>query len=372
MLSLPDSDLPLLETDDFLPPISRWATLGGLSLVGTIGGAVVLAATIQYNVTVQADASVRPMGELSMLQAAAEGTVSGVNVQPNQTVQKGDVIAEINVLDRARLRRLEARKNTLQSYIQQYKTQLTSVGERLQALDAQILAQSGLTVPPPPMSPVYPVQAGQQPSPPDEFVNVALNSLARSLPVAAANLATQRDRLLRQRLELQNQIRYDEETLQEVSAEIGKQVIRAPVDGTILRLEVHHPGQPVRLGDPIVQIVPKDAPLVVKARINTQDISQVTVGQPAQLRVSAYPYPDFGVLKGTVQAIAPDVTTIRDGYGNSFNFYEVTIQPSQPYLTRDNRQYPIQPGMEVRADIISRQETVLQFLLRKARLWVDL
>jgi HlyD family secretion protein len=90
------------------------------------------------------------------------------------------------------------------------------------------------------------------------------------------------------------------------------------------------------------------------------------------MRITAYPYPDYGVLQGKVQAIAPDVTIPRDGNTTGFSYYEVTIQPDQAFLTRDNRQYPIQAGMEVRADIVSRQETLLQFLLRKARLWTDL
>jgi len=324
MFETPNSDLPPLQSDEFLPPISRWITLGGLFLAGTMAGVIVLSALIKYNVTVQASASIRPAGDLSVVQSAIEGTISEVGVQENQSVQQGDVIAEINVVDRARLTALESRKKALQGYIQQYKAQLDSVNGQLQALDK-----------------------------------------------ANSKASAKRDRLLQQRVGLQNQIRYDEETLQAVNAEIDKQVVHAPVDGTILKLEVHNPGQTVRLGDTIAQIVPKNAPLLIKARVAAQDISQVALGQPAQMRVSAYPYPDYGVLEGTVQTIAPDVTLVQDG-SNSFPFYEVTIRPNQPYLVRNNKQFAIQPGMDGRADIISRQETLMQFLLRRMRLWTDL
>jgi multidrug efflux pump subunit AcrA (membrane-fusion protein) len=53
-------------------------------------------------------------------------------------------------------------------------------------------------------------------------------------------------------------------------------------------------------------------------------------------------------------------------------YYEITIQPQRPYLVKGEHQYPIQPGMEVAADIISREETVLTFILRKVRLLTDL
>jgi HlyD family secretion protein len=324
MLDSSDPDLPPLQNEEFLPPISRWTTLGGLFLAGTVSGIIALSAVIKYNVTVQAPGNVRPARELSVVQSAIEGTVSEIKVQENQTVQQGDVIAEVNVIDRARLDALEARKAALQGYLQQYKAQLDGVNKQLQSPDGK------------------------------------------------AKASAKRDRLLQQKVGLQNQIRYDEGTLQAVSAEIDKQVIRAPADGTILKLDLRNPGQAVRLGDTIAQIVPKDAPLLIKARVAAQDISQVTLGQTAQMRVSAYPYPDYGVLQGTVQAIAPDVTTVQDTGSGGFTFYEVTIQPAQPYLTRNNQQYPLQPGMDGRTDIISRQETLMQFILRKARLWSDL
>lgn len=369
MFDTPNSDLPPLQSEEFLPPISRWATVGGLLLVGTLGGILALASVIKYNVTVIAPASVRPAGELSIVQAGAEGTVSNVKVQQNQTVQQGDIIAEINVFDRNRLRSLQVRQTTLQNYIRQYKGQLVNVTNQLQSLEAQIVAQSGIMPPP---TTVRSVPVDQSSWPAEAAVEVALEALAQVSPIAATDLANQRDRLLQQRLSLQNQIRYDEESLQDVTTEIGKQVVRAPADGTILKLDIHHAGQTVRVGDPIAQIVPQNAPLVIKARVAVQDISHVALGQPVQLRISAYPYPDFGVLKGTVTAIAPDVTALRDTNGNALNFYEVAIQPAHPYLTKDKRQYPIQPGMEVRADIISRQETVFQLFLRQTRLWADL
>jgi HlyD family secretion protein len=49
-------------------------------------------------------------------------------------------------------------------------------------------------------------------------------------------------------------------------------------------------------------------------------------------------------------------------------FYEVTIQPRTLYLGSQKRWCRLQFGMKGRADIVSRQETVLQFVLKKARL----
>ncbi|MDJ0903506.1 MAG: hypothetical protein QNJ55_32395 [Xenococcus sp. MO_188.B8] len=51
---------------------------------------------------------------------------------------------------------------------------------------------------------------------------------------------------------------------------------------------------------------------------------------------------------------------------------EVTIEPNSLSLGKDNNQRTLQLGMEGRADIITRKETVLKFLLRKARIVTDL
>jgi HlyD family secretion protein len=360
-----EAELPVLQNDEYLPSVSRWMTWGGVGLSATLGGVLILAAVTRYNVTVEAPASLRPAADLGVVQASAEGTVSRVNVQPNQVVHKGDVIAEINVQERSNLRSLEARQNTLQSYIQKYNGQLAQVNEQLRTLEGKILAQAKVPKSDQTTTPV----GTEQPASSENLVNGALEALAESNPKVAKELSSQRNALLKKQLGLQNQIQYDQEALGEVSTALGRQIVRAPIDGTILKLNLHNPGQPVRLGDEVVQIVPQDGALVAKARVAVQDISKVSVGQMAQLRITAYPYPDYGVLTGTVQAIAPDVTTSTDGTTPTLPFYEVTIQPAAAALTRDRRQYPIQPGMEATADIISRQETLLQFLLRKARLW---
>jgi multidrug efflux pump subunit AcrA (membrane-fusion protein) len=91
------------------------------------------------------------------------------------------------------------------------------------------------------------------------------------------------------------------------------------------------------------------------------------------LRVSAYPYPDYGTLAGAVRAITADAITPQSNAITSHTpYYEVTIQPEKLSLQKDNQSYFIEPGMEVTADIITKEETLLTFILRKARLITDL
>ncbi|HAJ64672.1 MAG TPA: secretion protein HlyD [Cyanobacteria bacterium UBA8543] len=374
-----------LKSDDFLPPISRWTTLGGMLLVGTFGAAVALASFIEYNITVRAIAKVRPSGDVQAAVAETGGTVKSVEVRENQIVKKGDVIASINDSRFYSLRNL---KSNWERYIQQQKSQLAQRETLLVALDTQIFKESGVATPP--AISIQSERSGEI----NEEVEAALAKIAGSRPDYAEKLASQREALLQFLNDGQQQLKGGLEALQSIEQKISKSEVRAQADGKILTLDIPSPGQPIRSGHQIAQIVPSEAPLVVKARVATEDIGEVKEGQTAQLRVSAYPYPDYGTLLGKVTAIAPDALPCEgkclDG---ATSYYEVTIEPDRFYLVKGqsvrdrlneagtiqgnansstSRQYPIQPGMEVTADIISRRERVITFILNKARLLTDL
>lgn len=438
-------------SDEFLPPISLWTTLGGLFLVGTFGVAFALAAVTQYKVTVKAAAIVRPVGDVRIVQASSEGTVKSITLKENQRLKQGDAIATIDDSQ------LQTKKSQLQGNIQQGQQQLTQLAAQISALNVQQASESNLmkrnmasaqadlsrnqreykdklvTT----QAEVREAEASLELARAQmrqyqqlantgaiaqlqikekeeafkaaqarlERVKAALNPSAAQVAIAAeriaqesakgestlATLNKERESLLQRKVELQNQINRDTRDLQQIGIELNKAVVRTPVDGIILKLELRNTGQVVRPGEAIAQIAPSNTPIVVKARIAAQDIGKVKVCKPekvsgctqgkAQLRISAYPYPDYGTLKGAVRAIAPDAITPQSNNASasgatsvaaSAPYYEVTIEPEQAYLVRGGRQYPIQPGMEVTADIISKEETVLTFILRKARLLTDL
>lgn len=149
-------------------------------------------------------------------------------------------------------------------------------------------------------------------------------------------------------------------------------------------MNLRNTAQVLRFGDIVAQIAPSESPLIFKAGVTSADITQVKKGQDVQLRVSGCSYTEFGTLKGKVKDISPDVisytsqqTTLpgKTSFPTANNAtYEVTIQPESLVLSagnNSNHKCNIQSGMEARADIIAAEETVLKFLLTKARLLTD-
>ena len=432
-----------IRSDQFLPQISLWTTLGGLLLVGTVGATIALAAITQYNVTVKAPAKIRPSGDVRLVQAAEEGTVKKILVRENQQVKRGEAIAIIensqlatkkrqiigNIKDnKLQLGQITAQLNVLQTQItaesnlmhraiasaqadlarnkrdyqdRQIKSQ-TQVQEAQAVLDLakeeliryQQLGKTGAisTLQIKEKEQNFQAAAARlegfkaELNPIDANVAIATERIAQEKArgeSTLANLNKELQELLRRRVEIQNQISAAQMELQQVSTELQKTIIRTSETGTILKLELRNSGQVVRVGDAIAQIAPNNGPLLVKAHIAAADISKVRLCQAVQvkectegkviMRVSAYPYPDYGTLNGAVRSITSDTITSRNNSNTqSAPYYEVTIQPDRLNLIKGNQSYSIQAGMEVTVDIISKQETILTFILRKARLLTDL
>jgi len=493
--------LPPIQTNEFLPPISRWTTWGGLFILCVLGIAVPVAGVIKYKVTVKGQAVVRPAGELRIVQAATEGRIMHIYIKENQAVKKGDAIA---IIDDSRL---QTKKSQLQTNIQQSRLQLVQINAQIHALNSQIRAetdrinriitgaeaelngrrreyrdkkittvaelqeadanirmareelqaaqaqlktaqanfratqaalgaarskqnryesvakqgalskdqleeaqlaakqqeqaveaqQAAVEVQKETIERLQQAvsasiarkqraQAALNPS--NAGVKIAAERIAQEKAAGVSNKATlekERQALIKQRIEVEKQLERDTRELKQVEVELNQTTITSTADGIISQLNLRNPGQTVRSGEEVVQIVPSHAPKVIKAAVASEEKNKLKLGQKVQMRVSACPYPDYGTLNGKVRAISPDaINPQKNGNNGSASgasslkaagvgtFYQVTVEPENLVLGKGKNLCHIQLGMEGRADIISREETVLQFFLRKARLITDL
>jgi HlyD family secretion protein len=495
MFKEPDPDFyQLVETEEFLPPIGLLTICGGLFLSSTFIGAIALAAFTKYPVTVKAAASIRPDGELRVVQAAIEGTVKSIEVKPNQAVKAGDTIA---YLDDSRS---QTKKNQLQANIEESQQQLTQIAAQISATDRQIAAESerinrtiagsqadlnrtqrdyqdqqitskaqvaeaeanlrqatqelqkietdlnsalaNLTsaekgfqaakvkrdryLPLMKSGAISQLQfeeaqlAAEQEeqtvvarkaavegekravdrqkqavaaemakleaaksalNPSDAVVASARETIAREKAageVALARSKQERQQLIQRQVEFENKLNRDRQEMEQLTKELTYTALRSPVSGIIYKLNLRNTSQVVRPGETVAEVSPTQAPLAISARVASGDISKVQTGQKVQMRVSACPYPDYGTLNGTVSAISPDTAppdgaqTNTQSLPQSGGFYQVKIAPDTLKLNAGRGECAIVTGMEGTADIIAKNESVLTFVLRKARLLTDL
>jgi HlyD family secretion protein len=192
-----------------------------------------------------------------------------------------------------------------------------------------------------------------------------------------AQFSQSREQLMQQELEAQNQLNQDIKELNQVKKELENSSIRASATGILYGLKLRNVGQVLRSGETIAQIIPSDTPLEIRATIPPEQINKVKVGQPTQMQVSACPLSIFGSFPGKVKSVSPDTNNLNnlsDGEtaipSNQVNQsgYTVIVEPEKQFVQTGKRTCELLPGAEGRLTIISRQETVLSFLLRKVRL----
>ncbi len=140
-------------------------------------------------------------------------------------------------------------------------------------------------------------------------VAIAGSNIAQEQARGQATLATlnkEREALIQQRIEINQQHERDTHELKQVAIDLSQTNITATVDGIISQLSLRNSSQTVSSGEQVAQIVPSDAPLEVKAQVSPKDIGKLKTDQDVHMRVSACPYPDYSTLKGQVKRISAD------------------------------------------------------------------
>lgn len=141
---------------------------------------------------------------------------------------------------------------------------------------------------------------------------------------------------------------------------VDRTELKAPVRGIVNRVFVNTVGGVAKPGEPLVELVPADDPLIVEAMINPKDIGFVLVGQTARVKLTAYDYSLFGAMPGKVVQISPDAITNERGD----SYFLVRVQTDRTMFENLDKKLPIMSGMQAQVDIVTGEKTVLSYLLK--------
>lgn len=136
--------------------------------------------------------------------------------------------------------------------------------------------------------------------------------------------------------------------------------IRAPFDGWIQSLVPKAPGEVVRAGEPIGEIVPEGSPLYASVRLLPKDVGTVAIDDKAIVTLTAFNADNFGEVQGTVTKISP--TTASDEQGNVYYEVDVALESVEGKRVADLSR--LRPGMELQARIQTEKRTMLRYFLR--------
>jgi HlyD family secretion protein len=138
-----------------------------------------------------------------------------------------------------------------------------------------------------------------------------------------------------------------------------RQVVRAPAAGTIIDLRFTSPGAVVRAGEPIAEIVPSDARLMIEAQVRPEEINNVQRDQSARIRFTAFKFRNAAIVTGKVSYISAD--RLIDKTSNA-PYYSVMIVVDPHSVESAGSDLKLQAGMPAEVFIDGSTQTPLQYV----------
>jgi len=178
-----------------------------------------------------------------------------------------------------------------------------------------------------------------------------------------------------------------EQELIKAQSKANRTELRASISGTVQQLSVSSLGQVVASGQSLLTIVPLGGSIEVQAMIENQDIGFVAVGQPAVIKVDAFPFTRYGTINGVVEKVSRDAVDQRDAtiLSDAANaaktqssvpsspvkpqdlVFPATIQVTQRSINIDGKEVALIPGMGVSVEIKTGRRRAIDYLLSPLR-----
>jgi HlyD family secretion protein len=119
----------------------------------------------------------------------------------------------------------------------------------------------------------------------------------------------------------------------------------APIAGRIFNLSIKS-GETLTPVRPALQILPLNN-LDVELSVSNRDIGFLEVGMPVDIRVTSFPFTDYGSISGTIARIGADA--LPPDVQNGQEFFPVLVTINSSELARKGRTYQLRSGMAVTA-----------------------
>ena len=138
-----------------------------------------------------------------------------------------------------------------------------------------------------------------------------------------------------------------------------RQTVTAPATGEVIDLKFTSAGAVIRPGDPIADIVPRDAPLMIEAQVRPEDINNVQRGQAARIKFTAFKYRNTDMVTGKVNYVSADRFIDR---ATNMPYYSVMIAADAESLLSTS-ELKLLAGMPAEVYIEGTKQTPLQYLI---------
>ena len=142
--------------------------------------------------------------------------------------------------------------------------------------------------------------------------------------------------------------------------ELNQAEVRSPVDGYVFNLTQFTEGGATTAAERLLSVVPINSQLIITARVKPNDITDVKVGAPARVTLTAYNPRTTPQIEGKVILVSADAT-IDEQVKEPYYVVQVQIAPAE--LAKAGPTVHLTPGMQAQVAIVTGNRTVLDYLL---------
>lgn len=148
--------------------------------------------------------------------------------------------------------------------------------------------------------------------------------------------------------------------LNQVQLDLKNQDLRAPVDGVVFNLGPKLPGVVSQSGQTLLQVVPNES-LIAQVQVANADIANIRAGMPVDVRVDAYPFTEYGSIKGVVTKVGSEAVAANPQNPGP-TVFPVEVRLDRQFLERRSERFSLTPGMSLSALIKVRQRAPISYV----------
>lgn len=144
---------------------------------------------------------------------------------------------------------------------------------------------------------------------------------------------------------------------------LAKIQVRAPASGRVVGLSIFTPGGVIAPGQPLMDIVPDHAPLVIRASFMPSDVDGLRPGQVVEVKFTSFHERDLPIIRGELTNVSADSLT-DPRTGQRFFTAEAMVPESEMARLAKVRgqQIGIRPGLPVQVMVPLHKRTAWAYM----------
>ena len=305
-LSKPDPNdnklVPLAHQEVRYRAAPTWTRALQWAIVGCIGFGFLYSVIARIDEVVIARGELKGIGAERPIKAPIAGVVSAIPISEGQLVTPGQVLVQFDPdVNEERLRSLQRQKDLesqrLSEETQAFEARTDSLNSKLGSLKLTLATEAsivnrmeGLMA----QGAIAEVQYLQQKN--------RLQELQSEIAQTEATLREVESESIKSKQQIQRELADLERQLVETSKSKEYESLRAPVKGYVFDLVPSSPGYAASSGETLLKIVPEGT-LEAKVFVTNADVGFLRPKMPAQVRVDAYPFTQYGDIPGELKRI---------------------------------------------------------------------